>query len=476
MFNIKLIVILLVTFLNIILALAVYIKDPKNSGNKIFAFLSLSVGLWSFTNIAVHLISSIDWMIIWCQISYLSAIFIAASFVAFTFLFPKDSITKNKIWLIFFYIIIGMVVIFYPGFIIKTVIPRPWKTAIITNNGIYLFAIIFIMPMVLGYIRLWRKYRQAEGIVKRQIFYILVGTLITFVLGTFYNLILPLFNNYNYVWLGPCFSLIMVSFIAYAITRYCFMDIRFFIRKYMVTVFSLSLIIFIGLIAREVLKMFIIETIYADIIIFAAGLISYLPLKELFYQLANKYLFSSLYNPELLVREIGNNLWHYSDMASLGDDLFNKFKNNYHISSLAILGCGGKNQIEILYNNGFKNLDKKELNEVNLRSIFRRGTKTGAIIKEEYIFKNYLNTKKEDEVDFLQMAEFAVITPLVDSEKIIGFLLLDQKISGDLFNSEDILVLDKATSSIASALISIKRSEEHRRKIEEMRKFVEKLK
>jgi hypothetical protein len=244
----------------------------------------------------------------------------------------------------------------------------------------------------------------------------------------------------------------------------------------MVTIFSLFLIILIGLITREVLKIFIIETIYADIIIFVAGLISYLPLKELFYQLANKYLFSSLYNPELLAREIGNNLWHYSDMASLGDDLFGKFKKNFHISSLAILGCGGKNQIEILYNKGFKNLDKKELNQINLRSIFRRGAKTGTIIKEEYIFKNYLNTKKEDEVDFLQIAEFAVITPLVDSEKIIGFLLLDQKISGDLFNSEDIFVLDKADSSIASALISIKKSEDHRKSIEEMGRFVEKLK
>ena len=61
---------------------------------------------------------------------------------------------------------------------------------------------------------------------KLQLKFVLLGTFIAATGGSLFNLFLPLFGNYQYIWAGPYTTLIMVVFIGYAIVKHRILNIR----------------------------------------------------------------------------------------------------------------------------------------------------------------------------------------------------------------------------------------------------------
>lgn len=199
---------LIFTLINFLIALFVYFKNPKNRVNIWFSLTTLSIAFWVFTNAACLKVESVKFAVLWSQISYISAILIASFFFYFSLFFPPKVSTlekcrvKNyhKFYLIFTIPIIA-IIIFFPGFTVKTVVLYPWK--IITGLGLYIFAIYFLSTMGWAFYNLIRKYGISYGIERLQMKYLFLGALLSFVFGSICNLIFPLLGEYKFVWFGP---------------------------------------------------------------------------------------------------------------------------------------------------------------------------------------------------------------------------------------------------------------------------------
>ena len=69
--------------------------------------------------------------------------------------------------------------------------------------------------MLLGLKILFKKYCVAEGVCKSQIRYLMIGTALTFLTTGIVSVVLLLFNNFQYDWLGAIFLSIHLLVIGY---------------------------------------------------------------------------------------------------------------------------------------------------------------------------------------------------------------------------------------------------------------------
>ncbi|MEM5810075.1 MAG: histidine kinase N-terminal 7TM domain-containing protein [Candidatus Aenigmatarchaeota archaeon] len=246
--SLNFLLLLIATLLHLLIAIFIYSKNPKSKINLWFSLITVSVALWAFTNAICFKVKTLGAAIFWSEISYISAIFIAASFLYFSLFFPPEvsSLKKqlpkryHKIYLIFSVPLVSIITLI-PGFTIKTIILHPWK--IITGTGLYVFAIYFLGTMGWGFLNLIRKYPFSRGIERLQLKYLFLGAILSSFLGAIFNLILPLFGNYQFVWLGPLFTFFLITFITLAITRYHLFEIKVILTELLVWLMGILLFI-----------------------------------------------------------------------------------------------------------------------------------------------------------------------------------------------------------------------------------------
>jgi signal transduction histidine kinase len=83
--------------------------------------------------------------------------------------------------------------------------------------------------MLTSFILIFSKLRSTKisSIEKKQLGFLIIGTLLASILGTFFNLFLPLaYSNYDFVKLGPSFVFLMIIPIAYSIFKHRLFDIK----------------------------------------------------------------------------------------------------------------------------------------------------------------------------------------------------------------------------------------------------------
>ncbi|MBU4481455.1 hypothetical protein KKH59_04065, partial [Patescibacteria group bacterium] len=94
--TVNFILLLIFTLINLILAIFIYFKNPKDKINVWFSLITLSVALWAFTNAVCLRVETLKGAILWSQISYISAILIAGSFLYFSLIFPTSISALNE--------------------------------------------------------------------------------------------------------------------------------------------------------------------------------------------------------------------------------------------------------------------------------------------------------------------------------------------------------------------------------------------
>ena len=84
-------------------------------------------------------------------------------------------------------------------------------------QGNLIYILYFLAYLVWAYIILFKKYKSSEGVNKKSLSLVTVCTLISFLFGLTFDLILPLLGNYRLIWIGPYFTLITLAYLVYII-------------------------------------------------------------------------------------------------------------------------------------------------------------------------------------------------------------------------------------------------------------------
>ena len=221
------------------------IRGKQHDSNKIFALFILSISLWSFGLLLFRLTRSLDLALHISRFYYIVAAAIPTFFLHFSILFPEkkkqNSILKACLYAPLFIITIGLII--NPNLILTDVyfLNDGVKSATLNLVNYLIYSFYFCILLVIAYVNLFRSYFNSKNhIIKAQLRFIFIGTIIPYVIAMYFDLILPLFN-YTYIWIGPLMAIVVVWALLYAVYRHHLLNTKVITTE----LFTASLWIFI---------------------------------------------------------------------------------------------------------------------------------------------------------------------------------------------------------------------------------------
>ena len=231
----KTIILFITAALNLALALIVYTRGGKNPITRSYAAAVLSVAAWAFGHGMLALADSQS-SLFWFYFTYVAGAFIAYYFFNFARIFqnPNDispMFLPSRLLSIGFPLLV-FIGLFAPHLLIQSFSQTDHKVYVVFVKSTYFFYTVgFSLLMGWGFFHLLSRYQDSTGRQKMQIRYVVAGTGLAAMFGSYFNLWLPWIGDTSLMWLGPHFSLFMIGFIFYAIVKHRLMDIRLILSR-----------------------------------------------------------------------------------------------------------------------------------------------------------------------------------------------------------------------------------------------------
>ena len=454
-----------VAFINIVFAIIIFSRRRGRVYNLLYSLATLSLAGWAFGLGMYYLDGQLSNIRFWVNFLYISGTLIPTFLLPFAITFHGR---KNLKWwqyiLLFIPAIVIGVMLFKTNLIISVVDILP-ERHIEYGLWLMLFVVHFIIYMSVTFYALIKKYVRLTGISKTQVQYAIYGTLITSILGSTTNVILPVFDNFSYFHIGPYFTLIMVASFLYAITRYRLMDIQSIVFRSLtfsfIILFASGLLTFITAFLMHLAG--IESLLFTSIILAILVAIGYRPLRNFVERATNKVLYKKSYDPDILLADITKSTASLLDLNELLPEVSKAIVDAFHCDKIGFGLINKDGTIEAAYYEGFKKeaIDAlvyyKGLSQI-MSAQFRQypGIQIIDQLKTQYENKEY----EPIDVKFLYMlfeSDIALIIPLTEKEGLTGVIVIGNKKSGDSYAIQDINVLNiiagQTTIAIKNALL-----------------------
>ncbi len=431
-----------------LLGILVIMRNAKGKTHRLFFALSLAISAWIISNAMFAQAPN-------CKIAYIVALF-SYSFAALTatlFLFfsadlSEVTLKNQKLTIILAGIFVAASAV--PGFLATNVTNQE----INTTPFILAYALGITGLLGGGLILLFKGLKTTRGQRRQQLGAVLIGLSCSVIGGVIFNLILPIQGNYNYVLLGPAFSILFVLTSTYAIFRHRLFDLRSTIVRFVAYCMSLLTILIFYAVAIYgiILPLFgswvnanNIDFVYPILGILMA--ITFQPIKRFFRVVTKAIFFRNSYNTEKVIDSLGNILVREIDVTRL-------LKKSEQLLGTAVKPTG----IEVVVTK-----DQQRIHSVQHGRQLKRidellvslGTKTHSIIVTDY-----LSERGEPLYHQLVSAGIAVVVPLITPNANLGYLFIGFKASGDAFTDQDIDLIRIFTDELAVAVQNALRYEE----------------
>lgn len=316
-----------------LLAVAIWTGRTKLASKLLFSLICSQFMVWalsilvfiSTTDPTVALISS--------KVYYVASALFAVALMLFAYHYPRNT---NVPWVIIYlsglaWIMISAAIVFIDDFMVYAFTPASSTTwsALINPVGYSIFVMFFLLFFVVGIGIATYKYLNYKGIERMRASMYAFGVLLNSIPGFVTNLILPWFGIYEYVWVGPVASLVVVMMVAYSAYKHKLLDIKAFFVNLFVYVLSLTLIVITYITLMQVLIAPLIATETSRTkMIFNIGVtllvaLSFQPLRKFFDTFTNNLLYIKQYDERELTKRISKVCVEDTDLSVLTSGVYN---------------------------------------------------------------------------------------------------------------------------------------------------------
>lgn len=427
---------------NLILGLAIFLRNTKSVTFRYYFGLTVGVATWTFTN-GLFRVVPIEYTFATALFSYSGAMLTATFFALFNASFARVRILPDRLILL----VGGLsaVVSAIPGVCATSVTPN---REIVTIFGVKVFGIVIAGLFGVGLLSLFKSYFKLRGIQKLQIQLVSLGMSVAVAMGIICNLILPVMaNNYKFVYLGPIFTLVYLISIAYAIIRTRLFDIRAVIAR------TAMYVMLLGTLALSFGALFIATSRYvfgpntsaSDAswpysFMAVISLFAFQPLRRVFERLTNNIFYRDHYDSQEVLNAFSKILVSEIDLDRLLKHSLTTLCQSMHISYAQIVVFNHDRVYRVEH---YGVLPKRLMVAPELIQL-----------NQSMIIADELEGGKRKEL--LEHHDLRISTMLRTSEDFIGYLLIGDKLSGDVYSDQDIKVLEIISRQLAVALQNAK--------------------
>lgn len=454
-----LVLFLIILLSNFSLGLAVYLRNPRGKINKVFFAFVLGVTVWLLSNYLQNEPVGLPLASLFLRIDFATASLFAYFFFLFCLNFQRVHLLSSRLReFLALSPTLALTILSFSDLIITRIAVLDGSIHFDLGKLFPLYALYLFIYIGGGCIDLIIKWRSSQGIERVQIFYLLLGFLLTacvaLPVNLFFQSVFPvkLFRIANYSFL------FIVTFTTHSILRYRLMDIRIVVREFTIhLICSLVVLLFGLLLWFPLTKYFLLPPLVNLSFILLGGVAIFRWVQAPTRKIANQYFFSSLGQTEKTVKLLSEKLITLIDKNKLVSVFLKTIINSFQLDKAGIILHRETSQYydsEKLIGFKAKNLSLK----ANSPLVYHLKKKKSAEIKEEITLKIRDNPSKEKTFQLIQLKEemkkieAEICLALLSEEELGGILILGKKISGRPYSKQDLELLQTLANQAAIAL------------------------
>ena len=442
----ELIILVISIVTNFIIGLFVLFKNPRSLTNRLFALLSVSLIGWTIANYISINTQSYSQIFDAVLVVFLFVILQNTSYLLLIANFPHKrlSIPKAPV-LVYLGLSILTVAMLFSGYIFKGYEISSNSINLVPNIGMPLFILQATISIFGGLYLLLRRIKKSTGNLRQQYRLLFYSSVFLLVFIPLTNFILPLLLNETFfVVFSPLYTLVFAALIGYAIIAQKLFDIRAVVARavafgvvvliigliYGFGAFWLIHVIVFGSQQALALAEQISYVVLAIVLAFTFG-----PILRVVERLTDRVFYRDKYDPQKFVNRIGWIMAGEIRLEELCQKVISEIKTTMKISEVNIVVFGddklhfqtklfGNERHEILAN------DLKKLGRLITIADELSGGEKKAIL-EKY--------------------GFSISLSLRTSDKLLGYILLGEKKSGDIYSTADVRTLKIIANELSVA-------------------------
>ncbi len=441
-----------------VLGFFVFFKNKTSDLNKTFSLYCLMLFLWSVAYFFWQISNDYDSALFWSRALMMGAIFIPITYLHFVFILTKKIKENRKLLTVGYLVFTLFFIVSFNRFFVESVTPKLgfdfWP-----NPGplFHPFILIWISCVLFFLFFLIKETKNSFGIKQAQLKYILIATIIGFSGGAtnyflWYDISIPPIGN----WAVSVYIII----VSYAIIKYRFMDIRLALSRG--TVYFLSLVIVI-LIAYGFLFLnnqlaYPLSDNVAFLLILIISLLLFHPILNFLEKLASKYFHYTFYSYHKVLADLSEKLTRILDLEKLSSLITDTLMETMKLDrTVVLLRDESTGRYDIQKNIGFKEENGISLVQDNFLTEYLKETQKPLVFEElSLMIKNEKDERKRERMQRFQenmkRIEANLCIPLLIKDKIIGMIVLGNKISGQPYFEQDISLLINLSNQASIAL------------------------
>ncbi|MEK7560434.1 MAG: ATP-binding protein [Patescibacteria group bacterium] len=223
----------------------IHIRNPKSWTHRLFLLLAIAIDFYIIVNfLSLHPPRQTpDDQLFWIRAVMFVTSFIGPILVLLVHTFPGHRITMRRrfIALLLFLMIASAAASLMP-FVFQSIHYPEGEPIPVPGPGMPVFFLDFIGLFILSFIILILKHRRAQGEEKMKLRHLLAGVIASFsLMGISTVIFVVILRTSAFVFLGPIFPVILITFIAYAIVKHNLFSIQIFATQMFVSVLAIVL-------------------------------------------------------------------------------------------------------------------------------------------------------------------------------------------------------------------------------------------
>lgn len=466
--------------LNLLLLGSALAPDRKNHRDKVFAYFASALAVWNVGVLGLRWTDDPAVALVWERFLHLGVIPIPVLFYHYVLAFLD--LPRRRRSLILGYLVCGFFLAvsptpaFMPG-----VTATPWGFAPAAGPLYGPFFVYFQTYLVVGLVWLIRAYRGLESSFRRnRTLLVIVGTVVSLLGGVvdFMRFIA------GWEWLYPAgipSNAVFALALGVAIVRYRLMDLRVLTKRvllYFLTTLALAPILFLGFYVTDWLTPGIpmgLDIHHALILLltFAGAL----PLLRKLEGGLERLMFQRQHGVRDALVTLAQKMSVGLDIRKLGQTLTEGLVARIPVmhASLHLHDPTTGTFVPVSWTNSSALEPQPDAPSVDRELALRVRLARTTLVVEETAFRGIPDARIRAAVRALEAGRVALLVPLLLEGEVPGILVLGDKLSGEIFDPDEIELLETLMGEAAIALKNSGLYEDLRNQMEELRKTQQQL-
>lgn len=438
---------------NLVLAVVVYLNNPRSATNRVYSSLSAVISVWLVANYVSLLPLVQHDSLLWIRLSIFFAAPMLGLLVLFAYTVPSSRypITIRQL---------AGYGLMTAGVMMVCVSPYAFTQVTIVDNvpqptvgpGIAVFMLAAIVALVTAVALLVQKFRHSTGAGREVFRYVMIGigAMISLLIGT---VLIPVvvWKTSFFVSFIPLYVSIFLGLTTYAIVRHRLFDIRAIVARsaaYLLIVGTITLVYTAGLyVVTNLLfadaDVNLVQTaVYIGLAIVIAFTLP--PLHRFFARATDRVFYSDNYDAQSLLDRVSGILASQLELQPLLNKFLSELIGTMHLSFARMVVMDGS---QVFDQAARGRAAGEPLNHTEL------GWFDHPLIIFDELAGGTLKTN-------LEGRRIRVVLQLRAHGELVGYLVLGDKLSGAVYSDQDLAVLEIMRKEVAVAVANAKAYDE----------------